>query len=150
MESTGTKGRVRDKEMQKEKEVHGKKGQRGVRKYARGGPLAGMLNKILGGELRDKTIGKYGELKEVLEEKEVRECGTRHKQKNNRWRGKQEVEQKLKRDENLLATHKPQVVFQRSGVHPPRHAEPAPLRGKIYTKDRQQYNLNTILNSPKK
>ena len=26
--------------------------------------------------------GKYGELKEVQEEKEVRECGTRHKQNN--------------------------------------------------------------------
>ena len=30
---------------------------------------------------------KYGELKEVREEKEVRECGTRHKQSNNNWRG---------------------------------------------------------------
>ena len=26
----------------------------------------------------DKTIGKYGEWKGVLEEKEVRECGPRH------------------------------------------------------------------------
>ena len=44
-------------------------------------PGAGMLNRILGGEVLDKTIGKYGELKEVREEKEVRECGARHKQK---------------------------------------------------------------------
>ena len=31
--------------------------------------------------------GKYRKLKEVREEKEVRECGMRHKQNNNRWRG---------------------------------------------------------------
>ena len=44
-------------------------------------PRGGMLKRILGGEVRDKTIGKYGELKEAQEEKKVRECGARHKQK---------------------------------------------------------------------
>ena len=39
-----------------------------------------MLNRTLGGEMRDKTIGKYGELKKVQEEKEIRECGARYKQ----------------------------------------------------------------------
>ena len=48
-------------------------------------PRASMLNSILGGEVRDKTIGKYGEMKEVQEDKEVGKCGARHKQKDNRW-----------------------------------------------------------------
>ena len=38
-----------------------------------------------GGEVRDKTFGKYGEMKEVQEEKEVRGCGARDKKY--RWRG---------------------------------------------------------------
>ena len=49
-------------------------------------PGAGMLNRILGGE-SVRQNGKYGELKEVREKKEVRECGTGHKQSNNGWRG---------------------------------------------------------------
>ena len=50
------------------------------------GPGAGMLNRILEGEVQDKTRST-GKLKKVREEKEVWECGTRHKQSNNGWRG---------------------------------------------------------------
>ena len=36
-----------------------------------------MLKTILAGEIRDKTFGKYGEVKKVQEEKEVQECEAR-------------------------------------------------------------------------
>ena len=39
------------------------------------------LNRNLRGEVRDKTNGKYRELKKVQEEKEVQVCETRHGQK---------------------------------------------------------------------
>ena len=51
-----------------------------------------MLNGIFGGEVRDKT-GSTGNLKEVREEKEVRECAMRLKQNNN---GRRENRKKSK------------------------------------------------------
>ena len=42
------------------------------------GLRAGMLKRILGGKVGDKTLGKYRELREVDEEKEVRESQSRH------------------------------------------------------------------------
>ena len=47
--------------------------------------------------------------------------------------GKIERKAKVQEDEELLATHRPQVVFLPSGVHPlmPQHAEPVLLRGEM-------------------
>ena len=55
------------------------------RNYSGGGTQASKLKRILKGKVRDKTFGKYGDLREVQEEKEVQECKARHNKKNNRW-----------------------------------------------------------------
>ena len=59
MESAGGKT-VRNKEMQKGKEVHGRKEHRVWRSTLEAGPRAGMLKRILGGEMQDKSFGKCG------------------------------------------------------------------------------------------
>ena len=73
-----TRGKGSTEEGSREERVEGS-----GRKYA-GGGTTNKLKRILR-EVRDKTFGKYGELKEVQKEKEVRGCGTGHKKKI-RWR----------------------------------------------------------------
>ena len=58
-----------------EKRVEGCK-----RKYV-GKEISSKLKRILGGKVRDKTFGKYGKLKEMQVEKEIRRCEARHRQK---------------------------------------------------------------------
>ena len=67
-------------------------------KYAGGGTWSGHAQQDFGRGSEGQN-GKYGEMKEVWEEKEVRECGTRHKQSNMQWLGR------------------PYVEFRHSGVH---------------------------------
>ena len=64
--------------------MNGKKGREMWENTLEEESRADMLKRILGGK-RDKTFEKYGELKEVQEEKEVREHEARHNQKNNHW-----------------------------------------------------------------
>ena len=52
-------------------------------KYAERGTWRGHAQQDFGMGSAGQN-GKYGKLKEVQEEKEVGECGTRHKQNNNR------------------------------------------------------------------
>ena len=44
------------------------------RKYVGGGTRAGKFMRILEGEVRYKTFGKYEEVKEVQKKEKVREC----------------------------------------------------------------------------
>ena len=67
--------------LQKNTEGKGKERVEGCgRKYA-GGGTPSKLKRILEEKVQDKTFGKYEKLMKVQEEKEVRECGTRHRQK---------------------------------------------------------------------
>ena len=56
------------------------------RKYAGGGTWSGHAQQDFGRGSAGQNR-KYRELKEVQEKKKVWECGTRHKQSNNGWRG---------------------------------------------------------------
>ena len=87
--------KVRDKEIHERKEVHERKGYRdlkGITLEER--PAAGMLKQNFGRRSAGQK-GKYAEMKEVLEEKKARKCGTTHKQNNNRWRGNRKESKSL-------------------------------------------------------
>ena len=78
---------VRNKEMQKGKEVYMEgKDIEGCGKYTGKGIWSGHAQQDFGIGNAEQN-GKYRKFKEVREEKEVRESGTRHKQNNNLRRG---------------------------------------------------------------
>ena len=87
MERTETKGSTGKGNAEGKSIVHGRKGKRDAGKFAGGGTWSEHVQQDFGRRSAGQH-GKYGELKEVREEKEIRECGTKHKQNNNRWRGK--------------------------------------------------------------
>ena len=83
--STGSTGKGNTERKGSEGKEGEGRGMLGLGKYARGGTWGGHTQQNFGRGSAGQN-GKHGKLKEVREEKKVRECGTRYKQNNNRWR----------------------------------------------------------------